>query len=67
MQPFDISCFKNQGYCVVDEMFTRNHLDGLMSAFQEIPTFQGKNVIPLMNPHKFQTRFSRTIQCSEII
>lgn len=67
MQSFDRSYFNENGFCVVDDIFTPHQCDDLIAASHALPSYQDKTLTPVMNPHRIHERFFQAMRNSKIV
>ena len=67
LKTFDRSFFQEQGFCVVDNIFTHQQCDELIAASHVLPSYQDGTLTPVMNPHRLHDNFFQAMRCEKII
>ncbi len=67
MRNFDHTFFQEQGFCIVDNIFTSKQCDALIAASQELPSYKDGTLTPVMNPHFLHEEVFQAMRCEKII
>ena len=67
LKSFDRPFFQEQGFCIVDNVFTQKQCDELIAASHIFPSYQDGTLTPVMNPHRLHDAFFQAMRCVTII
>lgn len=67
LKSFDRAFFQEQGFCIVDNVFTHQKCDELIAASHIFPSYQDGTLTPVMNPHKQHDAFFQAMRCETIV